>query len=78
MLQIELDAAPYILCLSLECAALPDGTLVRRPDNLEGKFKGLSQLLILLEVMSEKRWWQHNGPRICAEVGRILAPNHGN
>ena len=60
---IELDAAPYTLCID------PDrGAIVRLPDGVEGFFSCTIGMETLLEVLGGRRWWQANGARVREEI----------
>jgi len=60
----ELTALPYTMRLDLECDSYCRGTIVRMPDGVEASFNHTDGLLVLLEGMGGRRWWQENRSQI--------------
>ena len=65
---MELTAIPYIIKLDLECGGCCRGSLVRLPDGVEASFNHTEGLLVLLEGVNGRRWWQENQTQIEAHV----------
>lgn len=68
-LSVELIAMPYTIRLDVECEDCCRGSLIRLPDGIEASFNCIEGLLILLESMGGRRWWQENRAQI---VERLL------
>ena len=65
---MELTAIPYTIKLDLECDGCCRGSLVRLPDGVEASFNHTEGLLVLLEGVGGRRWWQENHTQIEARV----------
>jgi hypothetical protein len=63
-MSLELTAAPYTMRLDLDCDAICRGTITRMPDGVEASFNHTDGLLVLLEGMGGRRWWQDNRTQI--------------
>jgi hypothetical protein len=63
-MSVELAAVPYILRLDVECETCCRGSLVRLPDGIEATFNCVDALLVLLEGVGGKRWWNDNKTQI--------------
>jgi hypothetical protein len=70
---LELTAIPYTIKLDLECDGFCHGSLVRLPDGVEASFNHTEGLLVLLEGVGGRRWWQENQTQIEARVLRLAA-----
>jgi hypothetical protein len=70
---LELTAIPYTIKLDLECNGCCHGSLVRLPDGLEASFNHTEGLLVLLEGIGGRRWWQENQTQIEARVMMLTA-----
>jgi hypothetical protein len=64
MKSVELVASPYTIRLDVECADCCRGSMVRLPDGVEASFNCTDALLVLLEGMTGKRWWQANRAQV--------------
>jgi hypothetical protein len=67
-MSLELTAMPYTMRLEVECDSCCRGSIVRLPDGVEASFNHTDGLLILLESMGGRRWWQENHTQIEARV----------
>jgi hypothetical protein len=67
-IDLELTAIPYTIKLDLECDGYCHGSLVRLPDGVEASFNHTEGLLVLLEGIGGRRWWQENQTQIEARV----------
>jgi len=67
-IDLELTALPYTIKLDLECNGYCHGSLVRLPDGVEASFNHTEGLLVLLEGIGGRRWWQENQTQIEARV----------
>jgi hypothetical protein len=65
---LELTALPYTIKLDIECNGCCQGSLVRLPDGVEASFNHTEGLLVLLEGIGGRRWWQENQTQIEARV----------
>lgn len=65
---LELTAMPYTIKLDMECDGCCRGSLVRLPDGIEASFNHTEGLLVLLEGVGGRRWWQENQSQIEARV----------
>ena len=65
---MELTALPYTIKLDIECDGCCRGSLVRLPDGVEASFTHTEGLLVLLEGVGGRRWWQENQSQIEARV----------
>jgi len=63
-MSVELVAMQYTIRLEVECAACCRGSLIRLPDGVEASFNCADALLVLLEGMGGRRWWQENQAQI--------------
>jgi hypothetical protein len=54
--------------LELECDTGLSGTIVRLPDGVEAHFTDTEGLLVLLESMGGRHWWQENQSQVTALV----------
>ena len=70
---MELTAIPYTIKLDLECDGCCHGSLVRLPDGVEESFNHTEGLLVLLEGVGGRRWWQENQTQIEARVRGLVA-----
>lgn len=70
-MHMELTASPYILNLSLDPAIGCCGTIVRLPDGIEASFNHCDALLVLLEAMGGRRWWQVHCDELTAQLEGI-------
>jgi hypothetical protein len=66
--KIELEAVPYTIRLDVECEDCCRGSLVRLPDGVEASFNCADGLLVLLECMGGRGWWQDNRTHILERV----------
>ena len=71
-MSLELTAIPYTMTLELECDTFCHGSIVRLPDGVEASFNHTEGLLILLESMGGRRWWQENQSQIEARVMSLI------
>ena len=67
-MSFELTAFSYTMKLEVECDTGLHGTIVRLPDGVEANFTHTEGLLVLLESMGGRRWWQENQSQIKAHV----------
>ena len=65
---MELTAIPYTIKLDIECDGCCRGSLVRLPDGVEASFNHTEGLLVLLEGVGGRHWWQENQTQIEARV----------
>ena len=72
-IDLELTAIPYTIKLDLECDGCCHGSLVRLPDGVEASFNHTEGLLVLLEGIGGRRWWQENQTQIEAQVMTLAA-----
>ena len=72
-IDLELTALPYTIKLDIECNGCCHGSLVRLPDGVEASFNHTEGLLVLLEGVGGRRWWQENQTQIEARVLRMTA-----
>ena len=70
---MELTAIPYTIKLDLDCDGCCHGSLVRLPDGVEASFSHTEVLLVLLEGIGGRRWWQENQTQIEARVMTLTA-----
>ncbi len=63
-MSVELAAIPYVIRLDIECGDRCSGSMVRLPDGVEASFNCADGLLVLLEGMGGRRWWQANRTQI--------------
>ena len=63
----------YTMKLEVECDPCCRGSIVRLPDGVEASFSHTEGLLVLLEGMGGRRWWQENQERIEAQVMMLAA-----
>ena len=69
---MELTAIPYTIKLDLECDGCCHGSLVRLPDGVEASFNHTEGLLVLLEGIGGRRWWQENRGLSLRQSGTFL------
>ncbi|MBK9712546.1 MAG: hypothetical protein IPO81_14705 [Kouleothrix sp.] len=69
IMSVELIAIPYTIRLDIECETCCRGSLVRLPDGVEASFNCADGLLVLLEGMGGRRWWQANRTQIEERFG---------
>jgi hypothetical protein len=72
-MSMELTALPYTMKLDVECDPCCRGSIVRLPDGVEASFSHTEGLLVLLEGMGGRRWWQENQSQIEARVMAFAA-----
>jgi len=65
---LELTAIPYTIKLDMVCDGYCCGSLVRLPDGVEASFNHTEGLLVLLEGIGGRRWWQENQTQIEARL----------
>jgi len=70
-IDLELTAIPYTIKLDIECDSYCRGSLVRLPDGVEASFNHTEGLLVLLEGVGGRRWWQENQSQIEAHVSTL-------
>src|SRR5262245_55470553 len=70
-MDLELTVLPYSIKLDIECDSCCRGSLVRLPDGVEASFNHTEGLLVLLEGMGGRRWWQENQAQIEARVSTL-------
>jgi hypothetical protein len=55
---------PYTIQLDVECDDCCRGSLIRLPDGVEASFNHTEGLLVLLEGVGGRHWWQENKTQI--------------
>ena len=70
-IDLELTLLPYTIKLDIECDSCCRGSLVRLPDGVEASFNHTEGLLVLLEGIGGRRWWQENQSQIEACVSTL-------
>ncbi len=67
-MSVELVAMQYTIRLEVECLSCCRGSMIRLPDGVEARFNCVDALLVLLEGMGGRRWWQENQAAIRERV----------
>lgn len=70
-MHMEFVATPYTFSLDLEPKAGCNGTVVRLPDGVEGRFNSSDALLSLLEGLCGGRWWQTHADYLTTQVAQL-------
>ena len=78
MNSVELVALPYTIRLDLECEECCRGSMVRLPDGIEASFNCTDALLVLLEGMTGKHWWQANRAQVEARFSPLVKLRSAN
>ena len=71
-MSVELVAMQYTIRLYLDCGTSCRGSMIRLPDGVEASFDCLDSMLVLLEGMGGRRWWQDNQAQIAERFSPFL------
>ncbi len=71
-MSVDLVAMHYTIRLHLDWGTSCRGSMIRLPDGVEASFDCLDSMLVLLEGMCGRRWWQDNQAQIAERFSPFL------
>lgn len=72
-MHIEIDAQPYKICLNYHDSLQDGANIIRLPDGVEASCHSWNGLLLMLEVLGGRQWWQNHRSHV---IDNILSPEH--
>lgn len=67
-MHIEIDAKPYKICLNYHDSLQNGANIIRLPDGVEASCHSWNGLLLMLEVLGGRQWWQIHHSQIIRDV----------